>query len=85
VRAPVRAYHLPAGPVAAAPVLPTPVEWRCAGLWWPADRSWLVATDIDGYSTFVGGSHAAVDVVMAEPALDAVGVQPSTPLDPSYG
>lgn len=85
VQAPDRAYHLLAGPVAAAPVLPTPVEWRCASLWWPADRSWLVATDIDGYLTFVGGSHAAVEAVLADPALDTVRVQPSTPLDPSYG
>jgi len=85
VHAPGRAYHLLTGPVAAAPVLPTPMEWRCASLWWPADRSWLVATDIDGYLTFLGGSHAAVEAVLTHPALDAVRVQPSTPLDPSYG
>ncbi len=85
VRVPHRAYHLLTGPVRAAPVLPTPVEWRCASLWWPADRAWLVATEIDGYLTYVGGSRAAVDAVLAAPALDAVEVQPSTPLDPSYG
>lgn len=80
-----RAYHLLAGPVDAAPVLPTPVEWRCASLWWPADRSWLVATEIDGYLTYVGGSQAAIEAVIADPALDAVRVEPATPLDPSYG
>lgn len=85
VRTPDRAYHLLSGPVAAAPVLPTPVAWRCASLWWPADRAWLVATDIDGYLTYVGGSRAAVDAVLTAPDLDAVAVQPSTPLDPSYG
>lgn len=85
VETPDRAYHLLTGPVAAAPVLPTPVEWRCASLWWPADRAWLVATELDGYLTYVGGDRAAIDAVLADPDLDAVAVQPSTPLDPSYG
>jgi hypothetical protein len=85
VRIPHRAYHLLTGPVTAAPVLPTPLEWRCASKWWPADRAWLVATEIDGYLTYVGGSRAAIDAVLADPALDAVAVDPSTPVDPSYG
>lgn len=85
VRTPHRAYHLLTGPVAVASVLPTPVEWRCASLWWPADRAWLVATEIDGYLTYVGASRAAIEAVLAHPALDAVPVHPETPLDPSYG
>jgi hypothetical protein len=85
VRIPHRAYHLLTGPVTAAPVLPTPLEWRCASKWWPADRAWLVATEIDGYLTYVGGSRAAIDAVLADPSLDAVAVDPSTPVDPSYG
>jgi hypothetical protein len=85
VRIPHRAYHLLTGPVTAAPVLPTPLEWRCASKWWPADRAWLVATEIDGYLTYVGGSRAAIDAVLADPALDAVAVDPSTPVDPSFG
>ncbi|MCZ2810821.1 hypothetical protein O2W15_05175 [Modestobacter sp. VKM Ac-2979] len=85
VQVPHRAYHLLSGPVAVAPVLPTPVEWRCASLWWPADRAWLVATEIDGYLTYVGGSRAAIEAVLTAPDLDAVAVQPSTALDPSYG
>jgi hypothetical protein len=85
VRTPDRGYHLLTGPVAAVRVLPTPLEWRCASLWWPADRAWLVATGIDGYLTYVSGSRAAIDAVLAAHALDAVAVTPSTPLDPSYG
>ncbi|MCZ2807024.1 hypothetical protein O2W18_18105 [Modestobacter sp. VKM Ac-2983] len=85
VEIPHRAYHLLTGPVAAAPVLPTPVEWRCASLWWPADRAWLVATEIDGYLTYVGGSRTAIAAVLTAPDLDAVAVDPYTPLDPSYG
>ncbi|MCK9894219.1 hypothetical protein [Frankia sp. AgB32] len=85
VRTPHRAYRLLAGPVSAASILPTPVPWRCASLWWPRDQSWLVATDIDGYLTYLGASHAAIRAVLADPALDAVAVRPETPLDPSYG
>ncbi len=85
VRVPHRAYHLLGGPVSAARMLPTPAPWRCANLWWPADRAWLVATEIDGYLTYVGGSRAAIDAILAAPALDAVAVDPATPLDPSYG
>jgi hypothetical protein len=85
VRTPHRAYHLLTGPVAAAAALPAAVPWRCASLWWPADRAWLVATELDGYLTYLGGARAAIDAVLAEPALDAVPVDPTTPLDPSYG
>lgn len=85
VRAPNRAYHLLTGPVSAAPVLPAPVEWRCASLWWPRDRAWLVATEIDGYLTYVGASRAAIDALAADPALDVAPARPTTPLDPSYG
>ncbi len=85
VRTTHRAYHLLTGPVSAAPVLPAPVEWRCASLWWPYDRAWLVATEIDGYATYLGASHAAIDAVLADPTLDAVAAHPTTPLDPSYG
>ncbi len=85
VRTPHRGYHLLTGAVSAAPVLPEPAAWRCASLWWPADRAWLVATDIDGYSTYVGVGHAAIEAVLADPDLDAVAVDPWTPLDSSYG
>ncbi len=84
VRTPGRAYHLLAGPVTAASVLPKP-EWRCASVWWPDDRAWLVATDIDRYLTYVGGSAAAITAVLAEPALDAVAAQPSSAFDRSWG
>lgn len=85
VRVPHRNYHLLTGPVVAAAVLPTPVEWRCASLWWPADRTWLVATEIDGYLTYVGAGHDAIEAILADPDLDAVPVTPVTALDPSYG
>ena len=45
---PQRKYHLLVGPATGAS---EPVEvapwWRTANLWWPHDRAWFVATEID--------------------------------------
>jgi hypothetical protein len=43
-------------------------------MWWPADRAWFVATEIDGYSTYVGGTAACVDAVLGHPHLEALTV-----------
>ncbi|NIZ91358.1 hypothetical protein [Kineococcus rubinsiae] len=40
-------------------------------LWWPADRAWCVATDVDLMTTYVGGSRACIDAVLAAPGLEA--------------
>jgi hypothetical protein len=45
--------------------------------WWPADRSWFVATEIDVPWTYVAGPQALVDTVLALPGVDAVPVSPS--------
>jgi hypothetical protein len=41
-------------------------------LWWPEDRSWCVATDIDLDSTYIGGSRALIERLLSDPALEAV-------------
>jgi hypothetical protein len=52
---------------------------QSASLWWPADRTWFVATDIDLVTTFVGGSAACIDDVLASPALEAARVAVDQP------
>ena len=54
------------GPVelAASNFAPEPFE-QSANLWWPDDRAWFVATDIDLMTTYVGGSAAAIADVLA--------------------
>jgi hypothetical protein len=57
---PNRAYYLLAGPVAAATRLQDPgslLDWRNPDLFWPDDRRWFVATDVDFWSLYVGGDH----------------------------
>jgi len=41
-------------------------------LWWPDDRAWCVASDIDLPWTYVGGSKALVAAVLAEHVLHAL-------------
>ena len=50
-------------------------EWisdRSPNLWWPEDKSWFVATEIDFTTTFVGGSAACIQRVLAHPELEAL-------------
>ncbi|MGY1635283.1 hypothetical protein ACI78V_01355 [Geodermatophilus sp. SYSU D00742] len=75
---PGREHWLLRGPVglAAANLAPEPSE-QSANLWWPADRAWFVATDIDLVTTYVGGSRACVDDVLAAEGIEAAEVLPA--------
>jgi hypothetical protein len=72
---PRREHWLLRGPVelAAENLAPEPEE-QSASLWWPADRSWAVATDIDLVTTYVGGSAACVAEIVTHPGLEAAKV-----------
>jgi hypothetical protein len=41
-------------------------------LWWPQDRAWFVHTEVDLSSTYVAGSRALVDSLLAEPNLECL-------------
>lgn len=41
-------------------------------LWWPEDRAWCVASDIDTHDTIVGGSLACIDAVLGNPDLESL-------------
>lgn len=57
---PDRAYYLTSGPLSAMTGLryPDVHGWRNPDLFWPNDRSWFAATDVDFWSLYVGGSKA---------------------------
>lgn len=55
-------------------------EWNGLGggyptMWWPEDRAWLVHTEIDFDTTYVGGSRQCIEAVAADPNLEALEVQ----------
>lgn len=55
-------------------------DWFIAqspNLFWPADRSWCVATEIDVDSTVVAGSTALVEAVLAREDLEAWPIGPA--------
>jgi hypothetical protein len=73
-------YALFVGPLAGVPSLIDAQDNHSPNLWWPDDRAWCVATEIDLAWTYVGGPGALVTDVLANPRLEA---QPASP-DDSY-
>lgn len=75
-----REYVLYTGPIEAAAALGAAPDGEGPNLWWPEDRAWCVATDIDLPWTFVGGSQALVDHLCADDRLEAFPVEISDPI-----
>lgn len=46
--------------------------WAPPNLWWPDDRAWFVASEIDFSWTYVGGTKDCIDEVLADERLEAV-------------
>jgi hypothetical protein len=87
VEAPDREYLLFRGPVAAVTAASTAGAGIGPGidvldgpnLWWPADRAWVVASEIDLAWTYVAGPEALAETLLADPRFT---VSPTTPTDP---
>jgi len=45
-------------------------------LWWPDDRTWCVATEIDFRWTYVGGSQACINELLADRRLEGLATKP---------
>ena len=68
-----RDYILFHGSLETVPSLSQYPPWgQSPSLWWPEDRTWCVATEIDGYDTFVGGSEACIERILNCPDLEAL-------------
>lgn len=78
VELPGRNYALFVGPLAALPSLMDAQDDHSPHLWWPDDRAWCVATEIDLAWTYVGGPAALISDVLVNPRLEA---QPASPDD----
>lgn len=61
---------------------------QSANLWWPEDRTRCVATGLDLNWTYLGGSDQLVELLLADPRLEALPVELGDPctsaLTPSY-
>jgi hypothetical protein len=56
---------------ADTPIDPDEFSPQAPSLFWPEDHAWCVATEIDLDSTYVGGSEAMVDTLLADPRFEA--------------
>lgn len=74
---PGRRYYLLEGALDAISVTASVPEWsyQSASLWWPDDRAWCVATEVDLESTYVGGTAACIDTIIGQPILESMKVQ----------
>lgn len=68
---PSRPMRLLTGSVECAgqPLSDPPMQ-QSPSVWWPQDRAWFVATDVDLMSTFVGGTADCIAAVLANPNLE---------------
>ncbi len=76
--APHRVYHLLAGPVEAFSESADGMRYQSANLWWPDDRAWCVASEIDLNTTSVGCSGDAAAAILAHDGLEALAIDPAT-------
>jgi hypothetical protein len=72
VKTPGRSYLLYRGPLDAVTSFHWDWLWQSPNLWWPDDRAWCVATEIDLPETYVGGSGACVDRILVDDQLEAM-------------
>ena len=81
VHLPHRDYLLYTGPAEAVATLAgLDGTWgQVPNIWWPADRAWCVASEIDLQWTCVGGPRGLIDAILADDRIEAL---PATPDDP---
>jgi hypothetical protein len=79
VERPARRYFLFRGPIGRANAF---LEDQAANLWWPEGRDWFVSTEVDAYSTYVGGSRGCINALLHHTELEVVSVALDTMLDP---
>ena len=72
VELPGREYLLYTGAVELALSSITCHRDQSANLWWPEDRAWFVATEIDYAWSFVGGSQSLITRVLGDGRLEAL-------------
>jgi len=72
-----RDHLLFAGPASALFESLAPDGYRSPNLWWPEDRAWIVATDIDLDSTYIGASNACADELVSAEGLEVLRIEPT--------
>jgi hypothetical protein len=78
VRLPNRDYLLYSGSVESAMESVALADMgQTPNLWWPEDRSWFVASEIDLAWSYVGGSHTLIEMLVSNDRIEAQAIQPT--------
>lgn len=81
-RLPNREYYLLGGLLSGVTENALDPPWeQSPNLWWPDDRAWFVATEIDLNTTYIGCSEACRDEILATPELEALAIDPTVGID----
>ncbi|MEV6600111.1 hypothetical protein AB0M36_25145 [Actinoplanes sp. NPDC051346] len=73
VELPGRRMLLFSGSLSAATTSLAANPWdQRANLWWPEDRTWCVATDVNLLTTYIGGSQDCIDALVADSDLETM-------------
>lgn len=56
------------------PYVPGHLFPQSAYFWWPEDRAWCVATEIDFMSTYIGASEGCVEALLKTPGIETLPV-----------
>lgn len=73
---PEREYFLYKGALDAALAFLEP-ERQTPNLWWPADRAWCLASELDLESTYIGGSPDLIDHIVGDNRIEATPAEPT--------
>jgi hypothetical protein len=83
VRLPHREYLFARGPLRAvldSPWLAAELPYQSPNIWWPADRAWCVASEIDLTWTYVGGSEELIKAILDSTELEAIPARTTDPI-----
>ncbi len=58
-------------------------SFQSPNIWWPEDRAWCVATDIDSDSTYIGGTRECVQALLNSPDLEVLPADIESRIDPA--
>ena len=74
-----RDYFLYAGPPSAMASFFEGFWSHSPNIWWPEDRTWCVATDIDLDSTYVGGSEGCIAALLRDSRFETLPITLDAP------
>jgi hypothetical protein len=72
LRTPGRNYLILRGELPMVSDLEVSLGGQSPNLWWPSDRAWCVATEVDLAWTYVGGSRELIDDLLGDQRLEVL-------------